>query len=77
MKEISLENFEKLEKDSYVVIDTRDESARDYGMIPGAIAISFDGDESKAIEKVSEIAPDKKLILYCDFGRKTKDLDDH
>lgn len=77
MKEISLDKFEQLDNDSYVLIDIRDESARDYGMIPGAIAISFDGDENEAVEKLSAISPDKKLILYCDFGRKTKDLDDH
>ena len=77
MKEISLDKFEQLDKDSYALIDIRDESARDYGMIPGAIAISFDGDENEAVEKLSAISPDKKLILYCDFGRKTKDLDDH
>jgi tRNA(Ile)-lysidine synthase TilS/MesJ/rhodanese-related sulfurtransferase len=76
MKEISLEKLEQLDKDSYVLVDIRDESARDYGMIPGAIAISFDGDEKEVIEKLSAISPDKKLIFYCDFGRKTKDLDD-
>ena len=55
MKEISLDKFEQLDNDSYVLIDIRDESARDYGMIPGAIAISFDGDENEAIEKLSQI----------------------
>ena len=76
MKEISLEKLEQLQRDSYELIDIRDEKAREYGMIPGAIAISLDGNAQDAVEKISEIRSDKILIFYCDFGRKTKDIDD-
>ena len=76
MKEISLKEFEQLENGSYEVIDIRDEAARGYGMIPGAIAISFDGQTEDPIEKIKEIPEGRKLIFYCDFGRKTRDLSD-
>ena len=76
MKEISLKEFEQLQPGSYEVIDIRDEAARGYGMIPGAIAISFDGQTEDPIEKINEIPEGRKLIFYCDFGRKTRDLSD-
>lgn len=75
MKEISLEQFEQLQKDSYILIDTRDEAARDYGMIPGAIAISFDCHIDETEQKIAELPADKPLVFYCDYGRKTRDLD--
>lgn len=75
MKEIKLEEFEKLNKDEYVAIDIRDEHVRDYGMIPGAVAISFDMDLDEAEQKIAQISADKKLIFYCDFGRRTADMD--
>ncbi|WP_408071880.1 ATP-binding protein [Butyrivibrio sp. JL13D10] len=75
MKEISLEEFEKLGKDEYVAIDIRDEQVRDYGMIPDAVAISLDNVD-EAEKKIAMLPADKKLVFYCDFGRKTRDLDD-
>ena len=74
MKEITLKEIEQLNTGSYEIIDIRDEAARDYGMIPGAIAISFDEEGQDPEEKINEIPGDKKLIFYCDFGRKTRDL---
>ncbi len=39
MKEITYEELTKLNKDSYVLIDIRDEGLRNYGMIPGSVAV--------------------------------------
>ena len=45
MVEITLDRLEQLPEDAYVLIDVRDESAREYGMMPGAITISMDGQQ--------------------------------
>ncbi len=37
MKEITLEELSVMPKDSYVLIDIRDEGLASYGMIPGAV----------------------------------------
>ncbi len=76
MKEISLDELRQLEEGTYELIDIRDEAKRTYGTIPGAIAISLEGDPEAAMEKLERIPHDKKLIFYCDFGRNTKALDD-
>ncbi|MCR5402959.1 MAG: ATPase [Butyrivibrio sp.] len=76
MKEISLKELEKLQRDTYVLIDIRDEAKRNYGMIPGAIAVSFDEDPENAAKKIDGISKDKALVFYCDYGRRTKDLDE-
>ena len=76
MKEISIEELGQLSRDTYEIIDIRDEAARAYGMIPGAIAISFDGEIKEPVQKIAEISLEKKLIFYCDFGRKTREFDD-
>ena len=76
MKEISLDELRQLETGTYELIDIRDEAKRTYGTIPGAIAISLEGDPETAMEKLEKIPRDKKLIFYCDFGRNTKALDE-
>ena len=76
MVEITLDRLEQLPEDAYVLIDVRDESAREYGMMPGAIAISMDEITEETIVKLEAIPSGKKLVFYCDFGRKTRDMDD-
>ena len=76
MVEITLDRLEQLPEDAYVLIDVRDESAREYGMMPGAIAISMDEITEEIIAKLEAIPSGKKLVFYCDFGRKTRDMDD-
>lgn len=75
MKEISLAELMDLPKDSYVLIDIRDEGLREYGMMPDAVAIDFYGDKDVYEEKVYAIPSDKKLILYCEIGRKSADIE--
>ena len=73
MREISLNEFNKLSENSYVLIDIRDEGLRAYGMIPGAMAADIDGEDIR--EKLSAIPADKILVFYCEIGRKTGELD--
>jgi len=76
MKEITLEELKKLNRDDYELIDIRDEGPRTYGMMPGAIAIPLEADPELATSMISELPMEKKLIFYCDFGRKTAVLDE-
>lgn len=76
MKEISIEVLSKWNKESYELIDIRDDGLIAYGMIPGALHIPYedilDGNESG----LKEISEDKKLVFYCQIGRKTQELDE-
>ncbi len=76
MKELTLKELEGLQEGTYELIDIRDEGKRNYGMIPGAIAIPIEADYEASIAKLEEIPHEKKLIFYCDFGRNTRELDD-
>ena len=78
MQEISFEEFNKLKRNSYVLIDIRDEGLRNYGMIPGAIAIDFERDSEEIRADIEKLSEGKTCILYCDIGRRTKEFDvDH
>ena len=74
MKEISYDELKGLAKDSYQLIDIRDEGLTAFGMIPEAIHIFFEDLENS--EKLQAIPKEKKLIFYCEMGRKTKEIDD-
>ena len=63
MKEISIEEFSKLNKDDYVLIDVRDEGLRHYGTIPGAIAIEIDDEIEAVNKKIEELPKNKKQHL--------------
>ena len=76
MKEISLAELNKLQKYTYILVDIRDEGLRTYGMIPGAISIDFDREPEEIQSDLAKLPYDKKLIFYCDVGRKTRDLDE-
>jgi tRNA(Ile)-lysidine synthase TilS/MesJ/rhodanese-related sulfurtransferase len=76
MKEITYEELMKLEPDSFLLIDTRDEGLRDYGTIQGAIALDPEGDPETYDSTVAKIPDSKKLIFYCEVGRKTRDWEE-
>ena len=76
MKEITLEDLYRLQKDSYQLIDIRDESLIMYGMMPEAAALSFDGPEEDYSSKIAAIPKEKKLVFYCQMGKKSKELAD-
>ena len=72
MKEISLNDLRKLPEGSYRLIDVRDEALASYGMLPGAVRIDMEELEKEDSAVIGEIPQDKKLILYCQIGKKTK-----
>lgn len=74
MKEITYAELKELPKDSYRLIDIRDEGLTAYGMIPGAINV-FVEDLDKSAE-IKAIPVDKKLIFYCEIGRMSREIDD-
>jgi tRNA(Ile)-lysidine synthase TilS/MesJ/rhodanese-related sulfurtransferase len=76
MKEISLNDLRKLAEGSYRLIDLRDEALASYGMLPGAVRIDMEELEKEDSAVVADIPQDKKLILYCQIGKKTKEACD-
>ncbi len=77
LREITAEELNMLEKGSYELIDIRDEGLRAYGMIPGAAAISFDEPEESYTKKIEDIPKEKKLVFYCQIGRRSAELDEY
>ncbi|MBO4846351.1 MAG: ATPase [Lachnospiraceae bacterium] len=74
MKEITFDELKMMPKDSYRLIDIRDEGLTAYGMIPGAVNIFIDDLENS--DKLSDIPKDKKLVFYCEIGRRSREIDD-
>ena len=74
MKEITYNELRELPENSYELIDIRDDGLIAYGTIPGAIHIFIEDLENSTILK--EISKDKKLIFYCEVGRRSKEIDD-
>ena len=71
MREITLEELSKLDKKSYQLVDVREETLCIYGMMPGAINIlPEDLNESEEFKAIPE---DKKIIFYCQIGKKSKE----
>ncbi|MBP5384258.1 MAG: ATPase [Lachnospiraceae bacterium] len=75
MKEITVSELEQLQKDSYILIDIRDEEHRAYGMLPGAIALDVDP-EADLYSEIERLPEDKLLVFYCEIGRRSRELDD-
>ena len=76
MKEITIEELKELQSDSYALIDLRDEGLRTYGMIRGALGIDPDTETEEIRHKLAEIPERKKLVFYCEVGRRTRELDE-
>ncbi len=58
------------------ILRFRDEGLREYGMIPGALALSLEEDP-EALKRILAGIPEKmKLVFYCQIGRKTGDLEE-
>ena len=76
MKEITFDELSMMAKDSYVLIDIRDEGLVSYGMIPGAVNIPVDVLEDDHDQRIAEIPKGMKLIFYCQIGRRSRELDD-
>ena len=61
---ITIDELRKLDKDTYQIIDIRNEDEVAHGAIPGAIAVSSD-----AIEGNESIDFSRKLVICCSRGR--------
>ncbi len=67
--EITIQELEKLDKDSYQIIDIRDEVERSHGMIPGAASVA-----SGEVLGNPQIDFSKKLIICCSRGKYSVEL---
>jgi tRNA(Ile)-lysidine synthase TilS/MesJ/rhodanese-related sulfurtransferase len=76
MKEITFDGLNSMPKDSYVLIDIRDEGLVAYGMMPGAVHLPLEEFTEKAEAGTLPFEKTKKLVLYCQIGRKSKEIDD-
>ena len=74
MKEITIDELNKYSEESLQLIDIRDEGSIIYGMIPGAVNITFSEfteDNENWTEKINK---GKKIVLYCQRGEKSRDI---
>ncbi len=76
MNEITVEELREWPRDSYELIDIRDDGLVAYGMIRGALHISLEELEEGSNEKLEAIDRDKRLVFYCQIGRSSRELDD-
>ena len=76
MNEITFDELGEWSKDSYVLIDIRDEGLTAYGMIPGAVHFPIDEFTEKAESGSLPFEKTKKMVLYCQIGRKSREIDE-
>lgn len=76
MNEITIEELNKLPRESYELIDIRDDGLVLYGMIKGALHIPEEELIADVCQKIEAIPKEKKLVLYCEIGRRTRELED-
>ena len=62
MPEISLDEFLKLDKNEYKLVDIREKDSFEYGFMDGALNIPLSEFDAAGLGK------DKKIILYCKSG---------
>ena len=79
-REITIEEIQELDKDSYLMVDIRDEVEISHGAIPGAMAVTADSLMPEHLaETAGELFPaeeymprddskGKKLIICCTHG---------
>ena len=61
---ITVEQMKTMSAEDYLLIDIRSSIAYQHGYIPGALNIEAESLE----ERMNELPPDKKLIIYCIKG---------
>lgn len=72
MIEITYEELLKKETDSYQLIDIRNESAVNYGIIPTARNIESNLFDSNFDEICKTLSKDKLIVIYCSRGITTE-----
>ncbi len=76
MNEIKIEELRKWPKDSYTLIDIRDEGLVAYGMIQGAVHIPEEELLGSDCPKLDEIPKENKMVFYCEIGRRTREIEE-
>lgn len=66
--DMTLEAFAALEPDSYVLLDIRNAQSREYGCIPGSLAMP-----REALEDCTLPHDGRKLIVYCARGQFSRE----
>ena len=66
---ISIEELNRMNPDSYQIIDIRDEAEIGHGAIPGAVAVA-----TEEIEGNEKIDFSKKLVICCSRGKYSADV---
>ena len=69
MNVINISQLSEMQKESYVLIDIRDEGSILYGVIPGAISIPAEELKQDTQKYLDSIDKHKKLIIYCQRGQ--------
>ena len=68
---ISVKELNKLDKETYELIDIRSDAEIAHGVMPGAIQVSVD-----EIENNDKIDYSKKLVIVCARGKNSIDIAD-
>ena len=76
LKEITLNELLSMPRDTYELIDIRDEGSVSFGIIPGAIHISLQKLMEEPHIKSNILPSGKTLVFYCEVGRRSRNLDD-
>ena len=76
MKEITYDELKALPEGSYELIDIRDDELTEYGMMLGAKHIYMNPEMEGKSEEIEAIDKGKKLVLYCQIGRKSMLVED-
>lgn len=74
MKETNITELKNALEDSFQLVDIRDEGSVIYGMIPGAMHMAFSKFENDIEDCVDKLQKDKRIIVYCQRGEKSKDI---
>lgn len=67
--EITYEQLKQMDKNSYLLVDIREESAINYGMLPEAVHIL----PEQLLADNENIPKDKSIVLYCTKGIFSKE----
>ena len=74
MKELTIEELNDYSQETIQLVDIRDEGSVIYGMMPGAINITYSEFVSDNKNWITKLNKDQKIVLYCQRGEKSKDI---
>ena len=74
MREIEIQELQKMPKEDYVLIDIRDEGSTHYGTIPGALKIPHQELLENPEEKLEFYDEKRLVVLYCQRGQISIDI---